>query len=457
MAALLIALFLLAFGSSGLATWAALSQPVDESIEVRLRHEMLGLQRLYGQNAPRMAARMIQVRERRPAGFEFRLTDAHGHRISGDLPEGYSYELGLTTIETPPRAMSENYLDDSDEADEDVGQRLRVLTVALPDGSNLSLGEDLGRTRQLKALFLRTFILTSGAALLIALAVGLNYVARVLGRIEVIARTADAVSGEDMGVRVPIREPGRSDDIDQLALSVNRMLDRIAGLLQSIRQVSDDVAHDLRTPLAHLKQRIETALTGPPSVDSYRDALEGASEKIDEVLATFEALLSIAQMEAGSTATAFHPVDLADVAAAVVEAYRPSAEDESHQMVLHAPHPVLVQGQRALITQMLANFIANALIHTPGGTTIEIVAEQLGDVARLSVTDDGPGVPDEARDQIFRRFFRVERSRTTPGSGLGLSLAAAVASVHGARIVAEDAVPGLRIIVDFPTLPDHLT
>ena len=192
-------------------------------------------------------------------------------------------------------------------------------------------------------------------------------------------------------------------------------------------------------------------------MDSYREALEGASDKIDEVLATFEALLSIAQMEAGTTITAFHLVDLADVAAVVVEAYRPSAEDERHQVALHAPRPILVQGQRALITQMLANVVANALIHTPGGTTIEIVAEQLGDVARLSVTDDGPGVPDAVRDQIFRRFFRVERSRTTSGSGLGLSLAAAVASVHGARIAAEDAGPGLRIIVDFPALSEHLT
>ena len=456
-ATLLIALFVAAFGSSGLATWAALSQPVDEGIEVRLQHEVAALQRVYAQNSAGVATRLIQVRERRPAGFEFRLTDAHGRRVAGDLPEGQTYEPGMTTIETPPHAMAENFIDDSDEADEDVGQRLRVLTVALPDGAILSLGEDLGRTRQLKALFLRTFILTSGAALLIALAFGLSYVSRILRRIEVIAKTADAVSGEDMGVRVPLRAPERSDDIDQLALSVNRMLDRIAGLLQSIRQVSDDVAHDLRTPLAHLKQRIETALSGPPSVDSYRQALEGASDKIDEVLATFEALLSIAQMEAGTTITAFHLVDLADVAAVVVEAYRPSAEDERHQVVLHAPRPILVQGQRALITQMLANVVANALIHTPGGTTIEIVAEQLGDVARLSVTDDGPGVPDAVRDQIFRRFFRVERSRTTSGSGLGLSLAAAVASVHGARIAAEDAGPGLRIIVDFPALSEHLT
>jgi len=265
------------------------------------------------------------------------------------------------------------------------------------------------------------------------------------------------VSGEDMGVRAPVRDPLHGDDIDQLAMSVNRMLDRIAGLLLSVRQVSDDVAHDLRTPLAHLKQRVETALNGPPSVDSYRAALEGASDKIDEVLATFEALLSIAQLEAGSQTAAFHPVDLTDVAAAVVEAYRPSAEDEGRQLVLLSPGPVVVQGQRALITQMLANLVANALIHTPVGTTVEIEVEALGAVCRLSVSDDGPGVPEDAREQIFRRFFRVERSRTTPGSGLGLSLASAVATVHGARIIAEDALPGLRIIVDFPSPSEHLT
>jgi signal transduction histidine kinase len=456
-AAALIALFFVAFGSSGLVTWAALSEPVDEGIAVRLDHEMAAVQRLYGAESPVLAAQAILIRERRPAGFEFRLADAKGRRIAGDLPEGQVYTSGLDTIEAPPQSVANAYADDSDQADADVGQRLRVLTAVMPNGAMLSLGEDLGRTRQLKALFLRAFILTSGAALMIALAVGLSYVSRLLGRVEAIAKTADAVSGEDMGVRVPVRDRLRSDDIDRLALSVNQMLDRIAGLLQSVRQVSDDVAHDLRTPLTHLRQRIETALNGPADVERYRAALEGASEKIDEVLATFEALLSIAQLEAGSRAEALQPVDLAEVAGAVVEAYRPSAEDEGHQLLLHAPQSAVVQGQRALITQMLANLVANALMHTPGGTTIEIDVERMGDVVRLCVADDGPGVPDAVRDQIFRRFFRVERSRTTPGSGLGLSLAAAVASVHGARIVAEDAEPGLRIIVDFPSPAEHLT
>ncbi len=456
-ATLLIALFLAVFGSSGLATWAALSQPVDAGIEQRLRHELSVAERFYIPSDPLASARAIQARERRPSGFEFRLADIHNRRIAGDLPDGTTYAPGLDTIETPPRAIPNSYADDSDEADADVGQRIRVLTTVLPDGAVLTLGEDLGRTRQLKALFLRTFILTSGAALLTALALGLGYVSRILRRIELIGRTADAVSGEDMGVRAPVRDPARGDDIDQLAMSVNRMLDRIASLLQSVRQVSDDVAHDLRTPLAHLKQRVETALSGPPSVESYRAALEGASEKIDEVLATFEALLSIAQLEAGSQTAAFYAVDLADVAAVVVEAYRPSAEDEGRQLVLRAPRPVMVLGQRALITQMLANLVANALIHTPHGTTVEIEAENLGATARLSVVDDGEGVPDAARAQIFRRFFRVEQSRTTPGSGLGLSLAAAIASVHDAVILAEDAAPGLRIIVDFPSPSEHLT
>jgi signal transduction histidine kinase len=454
-AALLSVLFIAAFGSSGLATWAALSEPVDAGIEARLRGEMAALQRLYAAHKPAVAARLIQARERRPAGFEFRLLDAGGRLLAGDLPPGADAP-GLTTLETPPRASPEGFVDDSDEADEEVGRRIRVLTEPTPDGGRLALGEDLGRTRELKALFLRSFILASGAALMVALGAALGYVSRVLRRIEQIARTADAVSGQDMGVRAPVRSPASADDIDQLALSVNRMLDRIAGLIESVRQVSDDVAHDLRTPLAHLKQRIETALAGPPAVETYRAALEGASEKIDEVLATFEALLSIAQTEAGSSGAAPEPVDLAAILADVADAYRPSAEDGGRRLILLGGGPATVRGQRSLITQMIANLVANALIHTPTGSTVTVAVEARADRVRLSVADDGPGVPAEERALIFRRFYRVDHSRTTPGSGLGLSLVAAVAAAHGAKVVAEDAEPGLRIVVDFPSLPEHL-
>lgn len=453
MASLLVTLFVVAFGVSGIATWAVLSQPIDAGIEARLDHETQTLVRLYAARPLDEAIRGIRARERRDAGLHWRLAEANGAPIAGDLPEGTTYRLGLTSVAAgPPRDLpqvgeEQPPADDDDAAGPD---RLRVLTVAWSDGKLLSLGEDLGRMPEVRRQFLRTFLLTSGAALMIALGLVLTFASRLLGRIEVISRTADAVSGEDMGVRVPMRTSGRGDDIDRLALSVNRMLDRIAGLLTSLRQVSDDVAHDLRTPLAHLKQRIETALNGPPDVDAYRAALEGASDKIDEVLATFEALLAIARLEAGSQGPHFQPVDLSQVAEAVVEAFRPSAEDGGREILLSAPHPLPIHGERALITQMLANLVENALIHTPRGSTVEVRAERLGATARLVVEDDGPGVGDEERARIFERFFRVDRSRTTPGSGLGLSLAAAVAAAHGANIKAEDAAPGLRIHVDFP-------
>jgi len=437
-------LFLAAFGVSGLATWLALTAPAEQSTQSRLIREMGLITTIYATHDQRAATKMIQERERRPSGYNFRVADSSGARLAGDLPEQVYHE-GFDTLRWE--------VETNRETDEDA-VRMRVLTARMPDGALLTVGEDLERSRQLQFSFLRTFILTSGAALFIALAVGLSYVSRILRRIEVIADTADAVSAGQMALRAPVRAPGRRDDIDHLAQAMNRMLDEIERLFSSVRQVSDDVAHDLRTPLAHLKQRVETALAGTPDAERYRQALEGASEKIDDVLATFEALLSIGQLEAGANLAAFHPVDLSDIAASVVEAFRPSAEDANHLLVLHAPRPAFVAAERSLITQMLANFVENALIHTPPGSTIEIRVEPLGDVVRLTVEDDGVGVADEERDQIFRRFYRVDRSRTTPGSGLGLSLAAAVARAHKADIRAEDAGPGLRIVVDFPALTE---
>ena len=442
-AAFMSLLFLAAFGVSGLATWLALTAPVDESAQARLLREVGLTTTLYTTHKAPEAVRLITERERRPTGYNFRITDPEGRRLAGDLPE-QAYGEGFTTLRWQVAA--------SPPAEGDV-VRIRVLTARMPDGAMLSVGEDLERSHQLQAAFLRTFILTSGAALFIALAVGLSYVTRILRRIEVIAATADAVSTSgEMGLRAPVRPPERRDDIDQLAMAMNRMLDEIQRLVVSVRQVSDDVAHDLRTPLAHLRQRVEVALAGPPDADAYRAALEGAVEKIDSVLTTFEALLRIGQLEAGANLATFQALDLSEVARQVVEAYRPSAEDADHVLTLHAPRPEWIAGEKSLVTQMLANFVENALIHTPPGTTIDIRVEPLGRSVRLVVEDDGPGVSDGEREQIFRRFYRVDRSRTTPGSGLGLSLASAVAHAHGADIRAEDAGPGLRIVVDFPAM-----
>lgn len=438
-------LFLAVFGVSGVVTWLTLNAPVDQGAEAQLTREAAILETIYEQHPRDTALRMIRDRERRPRGFNFRLSDQAGRRVGGDLPD-QPFPDGFFTFQLEA--------DQSIDGDDVPQQRLQVLTVRLKDGVRLSVALDLEPGRQLKGSFLRSFILTSGAALFIALAVGLSYVSRTLERIEVIGETADAIADGDLTRRAPVRPARSRDDIDHLAIAINRMLDRIETLVLSVRQVSDDVAHDLRTPLAHLKQRVEVALAAPPSVDAYRSALEGASKKIDEVLATFEALLRIGQLEAGANLSAFHVQDVSQAAASVVEAFRPSAEDSERRLVLSAGKPALVLGDRSLLTQLIANLVENALIHTPAGSTVEVRVETLGDGVRLVVEDDGPGVPVELREAIFRRFYRVERSRTTPGSGLGLSLAAAVARAHGGEIRAEDAEPGLRIVVDFPAAID---
>ncbi len=254
-------LFVAVFGVSGVITWLTLNAPVDQGAEASLAREASALESIYDQHPRDVAARMIRDRERRPRGFNFRLADATGRRLAGDLPE-QDYPLGFFTLQLDAS--------ESIDADDMPQQRLRVLTLVLKDGAHLSVAEDLELGRQLKGSFLRSFILTSGAALFIALAVGLSYVSRTLGRIEVIGDTADAIADGDLTRRAPVRAAPSRDDIDQLAIAINRMLDRIETLVLSVRQVSDDVAHDLRTPLAHLKQRVESALAGPPSVEAYR-------------------------------------------------------------------------------------------------------------------------------------------------------------------------------------------
>ena len=221
-------LFVAAFGTSGLAIWLTLSEPVDASIEGQLVREADRLARLYGSKPPAVALDLIRERERRTTTFQWRLGASDGRRFDGDLVEA-SYRPGFLTVATPDpttSAVEEGGPPDDDDAD--ATNRLRTYTAVLPNGTLLTVGEDLGRTHELKRLFLRTFILASGAALIIALSLALTFVSRILGRIEVIAATADAVSGQDMGARAPVRDPVRADDIDRLALSVNRMLDRIA-------------------------------------------------------------------------------------------------------------------------------------------------------------------------------------------------------------------------------------
>jgi len=318
--------------------------------------------------------------------------------------------------------------------------------VLLPGGVRLVVGDYLGHVEDVDEAVLVAFGWGLGVMVVLAVVGGLVLSLNFLRRIDAITRTAEAIMQGEMAQRVP--ERGTDDDLDRLARTLNRMLDRIGELMEGLRQVSSDVAHQLRTPLTRLRQRLEAARNGARSVADYREAVEGSIADTDGLLETFAALLRIAQIEAGTRRSGFQEVDLAEVAASVVEAFAPSAEDEGKGLVA-VTSSAPIHGDRELLTQMLANLVENGIRHTPTGTRIEVSVRLVSGAASLVVADDGPGVPAEERSRLLRRFHRLERSRAIDGSGLGLSLVSAVADLHGARIRLEDNHPGLRVTLDF--------
>ncbi|PWC81970.1 HAMP domain-containing sensor histidine kinase, partial [Azospirillum sp. TSO5] len=268
-----------------------------------------------------------------------------------------------------------------------------------------------------------------------------------LQRVDAISRTAEAIIAGDLASRIPVR--GTGDDLDRLSDTLNRMLGRIADLMEGLRQVSNDIAHDLRTPLARLRQRLERVRATAASTDDYAVAVDAALAETDTLLETFAALLRIAQIEGGARPPVRDPVELHVIVETVVEAFTPSAEEDGKVLVSPRLDPAVVAGDRELLTQMLVNLVENAIRHTPAGTRIEVALAAGPGVARLTIADDGPGVPAEERGRIFRRFYRLERSRTTDGSGLGLSLVKAIADRHEATVSVTDNGPGLRVSLDF--------
>jgi signal transduction histidine kinase len=224
--------------------------------------------------------------------------------------------------------------------------------------------------------------------------------------------------------------------------------------MESLRQVSNDIAHDLRTPLSRLSQGLNAARATASSPAEYEQAMDRAIAESEGILETFGALLRIAQIEAGSRRAGFRAIDFAEIVATVVDALEPVAEDQQHMLravlpAADAPIPAGI-GDRELLVQMLVNLVENALRHTPAGCVVMVSLARIDGAIELAVADNGPGVPEAERSRILDRFYRRDSSRTTPGSGLGLSLVAAVAELHQAKLILEEASPGLRVRIHFP-------
>ena len=323
----------------------------------------------------------------------------------------------------------------------------RVRPFVLEGGLHLLVGRD---TRELKAtqqLIVRALLWGLAITVALALVGGITMSRSMLRRIEQINQTSREIIGGDLSRRVPTT--GADDDFDQLAVNLNAMLDEIERLMGGIRQVSDNVAHDLRTPLTRLRNRLEQLRSELEASSPHRDHVERSIAEADQLLSTFAALLRIARIEAGGHRAGLVPIDLATLVQDAAELYEALAEEKRLQIDTSVEHPVTIQGDRDLLFQAFTNLLDNAVKYTPDGGRVSLAVSQTGDFVDVTVSDTGPGIPAEERDKVVQRFYRLERSRRAPGSGLGLSLVAAVAQLHRAALILEDNAPGLEATLRF--------
>lgn len=438
----LSALYAVLFGGSVLllgavAFWSTRSA-LEQQVTRRIVAEMTLLEQEFRSNGLDHLVATVQHRTRAKANLDYFVVDSAGKRLAGDLPP-VADRLGWVEIDAGQDANGEQ----SGEK-----ERVRALVKQLDGGFRLGVGEDLQQVGEMEDTFLGVLAFALGIVLVLGIGGGLLLGAGFLRRVDAITRTADAIIAGDLSRR--IERTGSRDDFDRLSATLNAMLDRIAGLMDNLRQVSNDIAHDLRTPLSRLRQGLEEAKDRDLAAADYKGVVERAVEEADALLETFLALLRIAQIEAGTRRSAFRRVDLSDVMRTVVEAYAPAAEERGSTLRAEITDDVQIDGDRELLTQLIANLVENALHHTPPRTTITLRLSRPPAGAVAEVADTGPGIPGEEREKVFRRFYRLEHSRTTAGNGLGLSMVAAIVELHHAAIELFDNEPGLRVVIRFP-------
>jgi signal transduction histidine kinase len=329
-------------------------------------------------------------------------------------------------------------------------QRLLGRCATLTDTVTLYVGRDTAAMYVTRQRILHAFGWVALGTCACSILGGLFLGRRFMAQVDAITQTCERVIAGQLSERIPLR--GRGDEWDRLARAINEMLDRISALLENLQQVSSDVAHDLRTPLTRLRNRLETAREKATGITDYSAAIAHALEDTDQLLSMFAALLRISQIEAGTRIQTFAPVALCVLLERMYQLFAPVAEDCGRRLARGLEAGLSIRGDEELLTQLFSNLIENALRHTPAGTKIRLELVAVNEEIVASVIDDGPGVPPEDYDKVTRRFYRGSSSRTTEGHGLGLSLVAAIAQLHGARLVLAGAQPGLQVAVAFRPL-----
>ncbi len=428
-------IYMVLFGASGAALlgflWHATVGALTEQTSEIILADIKGLAEQYERRGVQGVAEIVAGRVRRDPGGRtvYLLTDPQGRRLVGNL--------GAWPASEPDRDgwMTFELIDSPDGSLHPARARL----FALQGGLRLLVGRDVRELERTRSMIRNAMIWGSGIAIVLSLAGGVAMSRSAAGRIEAINQTSREIMTGDLSRRIPVR--GSGDDFDQLAGNLNDMLDRIQALMEGLRHVSDNIAHDLRTPLARLRGRIEDLDDESlPPEDRGRLAREAAAEA-DGLIAMFNALLRITQIEAGGRGETFGPVDLAAVVRDVAELYEPLAQEKNLAFRVDVAETGRIDGDRDLLFQAVANLVDNAIKYTPAGGSVGVATA----AKEVAVWDSGPGIPEGSREAVFKRFHRLEASRNTPGSGLGLSLVQAVAQQHGGRVELSDGGQGLRV------------
>ena len=428
---------------------------ITEQITTTVNAEISEINDIYARRGLRDLVNTIENRALRPGSNLYLVTTPTGRAIGGNvgsLAPGVMATTGWS--ETVYRR-----LDDQDASD----HRALVRVNELTDGFRLLIGRDLEERRRLFGIVAKAAQWSVLVVVVLGIGGGIFVARRVLRRIDAMTGTARRIMAGDLSGRLPVGRSG--DELDRLAQNLNSMLERIEALMTGLKEVSDNIAHDLKTPLTRLRNRAEEALAKSGSESDYRAALERTIEESDGLIRTFNALLMIARAESGQARGNMDDFDAAEVANGIHELYEPLAEDDGMTLRVRSGS-ARIHGNRELIGQALANLVENAIKYgkpvpaaqplgadaVSANREILIEARREGDQVLLSVIDHGPGIPEGVRDHAVERFVRLEASRTQPGSGLGLSLASAVATLHGGELRLGDAHPGLVATLAIPAV-----
>src|SRR5262249_16718124 len=425
----------------GYVYWSTISYVHSQS-DRTIRAEQASLQRTHASGGPGALIASIKDRtsDKRFEDEVFLLADASFAPIAGNLErwpealEGSEGWVNFSAREWRPDATKPPVL--------------RAVIATLPDGYHLLVGKEVDDLDEFAWKIKTALALSITLIFVLAGVASISVTRRTVGRIEAINATSRAIMKDGLDRRIPLR--GTQDEWDRVAERLNHMLDRIETLMGEVKQVTDNVAHDLRTPLARMRGRLEKAYSAPRDGGSDQTLIGATLDDLDVVLGMFSALTRISQIESSDRRSAFRSVDLTEMASEVVELFDAAAEEKGGRLRLVGSERVLITGERSLLFDAIANVVDNAIKHGGAAPQVTVEVTHTGHAAVISIADNGPGIPVEEHPHVFKRFYRLERSRRAPGNGLGLSLVAAIAGLHGARIEMLDNMPGLEFRLCFP-------